>query len=252
MLYEKPAGHPDKLSTDRGRWPRAYPNTQKKFSQSKIYLAGFSWGSVVGLQLAQQYPEDYEAYVGIAQVINLKKGMKIGQLWLAQQAHAHQDSLSLATLKRIRSNDSTFCKPGLDCFMKQQEILSQYRGAVYNEASEKEVEKALAAAQDYQTYDWESAFVFSAQRLEKDMFATDFSNLKQLDLPVYLLLGRHDWNVPSVLAEDWLKRLQAPHKEVIWFDNSAHNLLEEEPKKFNKVMLEDVLHSARDTSNLQS
>ena len=39
----------------------------------------------------------------------------------------------------------------------------------------------------------------------------------RLEVPVYFLEGRHDVNAPPALAEDYLQKLEAPHKELIWF-----------------------------------
>jgi hypothetical protein len=35
---------------------------------------------------------------------------------------------------------------------------------------------------------------------------------------VYLMEGRYDRNAPPALAEQWLNKLQARHKELIWFE----------------------------------
>lgn len=43
-----------------------------------------------------------------------------------------------------------------------------------------------------------------------------------LDVPVYFLIGRHDINAPTVLTEQYYDLLQAPHKEIIWFEQSGH------------------------------
>ena len=40
----------------------------------------------------------------------------------------------------------------------------------------------------------------------------------ELKIPVYFLEGRHDYNVPSVLAEKYFNALKAPKKEFIWFE----------------------------------
>ena len=58
---------------------------------------------------------------------------------------------------------------------------------------------------------------------------------------MYFIAGRHDWNVPAVLVEEFVNKLQAPIKEIIWFENSGHGPLEEEPEKFNKVMIEKLI-----------
>ena len=56
-------------------------------------------------------------------------------------------------------------------------------------------------------------------------------------MPVYLLLGRHDINAPTVLAEDYMRVLQAPEKELIWFEHSGHSPWINEPEKFVREVL---------------
>lgn len=208
-----------------------------KYKKKKIFLAGFSWGSVVALTLAQKYPEDYFAYVGISQVINIPKGMTVTQDWLRERATAKQDLETLKTLSKLARKDSSLCNGSLSCFMVQYELLSKYHGAVFNPASDKEVEKAVTKYDDYKNYDWNKGFFYSATRLEKDMFGTDFTNLKKLSIPAYFIEGRHDWNVPAVLVDQFVSKLSAPKKKIVWFEKSGHGPLEEEPLKFNKTMI---------------
>ena len=62
----------------------------------------------------------------------------------------------------------------------------------------------------------------------------DFMNTaKTLDVPVYLTLGRHDFNCVHTLAEEWFEQLDAPEKRLIWFENSAHSPQWEESEKWN-------------------
>ena len=42
---------------------------KERFSKEKIYLMGFSGGSHIVLQAAKEHPEDYHAYIGMAQVV---------------------------------------------------------------------------------------------------------------------------------------------------------------------------------------
>lgn len=209
---------------------------KEKFGQNKIYLVGYSWGSIVGMNLAQKFPNDYQAYIGIAQVINMKKSMNISQKWLYDRAKEKGDKVTLQALEKLKKPTTDFCNGDLQCFIKQYELVTKYDGAIYNKDTNAENEKALTKYEDYKDYDWTKAFEFSAKNLEKDMFATDFRNVKELKLPVYFFLGRHDWNVSATLAAEFAKNLKAPKKKVIWFENSGHSLLEEEPQKFNKIM----------------
>jgi pimeloyl-ACP methyl ester carboxylesterase len=63
----------------------------------------------------------------------------------------------------------------------------------------------------------------------------------RLEVPVYFLEGRHDVNAPPEFAEDYLQRLEAPHKELIWFEHSGHSPWVDEAGKVVDVMVNKVL-----------
>jgi hypothetical protein len=64
---------------------------------------------------------------------------------------------------------------------------------------------------------------------------------RSFDVPMFFLLGRYDWHVPAVLAEQYFEMIEAPCKRLVWFEQSAHNPPFEEPEKFNQVLIEEVL-----------
>ena len=68
-------------------------------------------------------------------------------------------------------------------------------------------------------------------------------------VPVFFLLGRYDWQVPSILAERYFERIDAPLKRLVWFEHSAHNPPFEEPALFTETLV-DLLDSptAHDSS----
>ena len=70
-------------------------------------------------------------------------------------------------------------------------------------------------------------------------FLTEVTELK---VPVYLLLGHHDYNCSWELGEKWLKQLKAPQKELVWFENSAHSPQWEEPELWNKEFSRIILN----------
>ena len=49
----------------------------KKFSKQKLFLAGHSWGSIIGLNIAHQYPQYIEAYIGIGQIVHMKQNEEL-------------------------------------------------------------------------------------------------------------------------------------------------------------------------------
>ena len=101
----------------------------------------------------------------------MKRGMEISQEWLAQQAKEKGDKETLKTLEKLKNPSKDFCDGGLQCFIKQYELVMKYGGAIYNKDAEKESEIASTKYEDYKYYDWNAGFEFSAKNLEKDMFA---------------------------------------------------------------------------------
>lgn len=207
---------------------------KKKFKKDKIFLMGYSWGSIIGAKMAQQKPEDYHTYIGVAQFISKSRGMEIGHNWLREQvrkADAGEDLIKLDSLARPE-----FYPNRTERFFQHWLLLNKYRGAVYNQEAEEVVQKAMDHYDDYKGYDWFKAWRESSAFLEDDLHSTDLMALKQIQVPVYLIEGRHDWNVPAVLAKQWLDSLDSPRKKIIWFEKSGHGPLEEEPEKFNQTL----------------
>jgi proline iminopeptidase len=213
---------------------------KKQFGKQKIYLAGFSWGSIPGLMLAAKYPEDYAAYFGITQVIDLNKSIAISRQWIRKQARTQNDTVTLKILAQLDRGDTAICIRPIDCFLTQYGLLNKYGGALYSSEGEKAIAKAEIYYSDYQKYDWYKAFLYSAYRLEKDLFHTDLSYINQLKIPVYFIMGRHDWNLPTSITVAFAKKLAAPKKELIWLEHSGHEPSSEEPDRFNQIMIERV------------
>ncbi len=213
---------------------------KKKFHKEKIYLAGFSWGSVLGMHLITRYPEDYMAYFGISQIIDINRSITLSREWIKQQAEIKKDKKMLNLVKRLESKDTTLCKTPLDCFYKKYELLTQYGGAIYKKESEAKIKIAETKYEDYKNYDWLKGFLYSASRLGNAIFETNFTNITQLKVPVYFFVGRHDWSLPAIVTEDFFNKLSAPKKELIWFEQSGHECLEEEPANFNNAIIDRV------------
>jgi pimeloyl-ACP methyl ester carboxylesterase len=63
------------------------------------------------------------------------------------------------------------------------------------------------------------------------------SALPRIDVPVIMAQGRHDQVAPGAAAQRYAGLLQAPGKQLVWFENSAHTPHLEEPGKFRHLLL---------------
>jgi len=61
--------------------------------------------------------------------------------------------------------------------------------------------------------------------------------LPRIDVPVVMAQGRLDQVAPGDAAERYVSSLQAPSKELVWFEHSAHTPHLEEPDKFRGLLM---------------
>jgi pimeloyl-ACP methyl ester carboxylesterase len=70
-------------------------------------------------------------------------------------------------------------------------------------------------------------------------------------VPFFIFNGRHDMNTPAELVQDWFDAIEAPRKELIWFENSGHNPMGDEPVKFKRLLRERLTEIAEaETGNV--
>jgi pimeloyl-ACP methyl ester carboxylesterase len=57
-----------------------------------------------------------------------------------------------------------------------------------------------------------------------------------LQVPVFIVIGRHDYVIDPRTSIAYFDMLTAPSKKLLWFEESAHEPPFEEPAKFNATM----------------
>jgi pimeloyl-ACP methyl ester carboxylesterase len=62
-------------------------------------------------------------------------------------------------------------------------------------------------------------------------------DVPELSVPVFFFVGRHDYTTPFELAAAHFESMKAPHKKLVWFENSAHMHNLEEPEKFQQELI---------------
>ena len=83
--------------------------------------------------------------------------------------------------------------------------------------------------------------VFSLKHLWPQLMASHLrADVPGLKMPVFFLLGRLDMQVAAPVSAAYFDALEAPHKELIWFEESGHMVPFEDPERFNRVMIDTV------------
>ena len=218
---------------------------EARFHQPKITLAGHSWGSAISVLAVQRRPDLFNAYIGIGQVSDMVQGEQLSWEWALQQAKAANDQRSV---KQLMAGPPPYSGEGWRAkFLTERRILGKYGGEFHARkiGAFGVVLKNLIFSTEYTLVDRINFFRGIFHSLE--LLMPEFFNVNlvrqapQLAVPVYFMLGRHDYEVPSLLAEKYFAELKAPKKSLFWFENSAHMPNTEERDRFNDILLHSVL-----------
>jgi pimeloyl-ACP methyl ester carboxylesterase len=205
----------------------------RRFGQKKLFLVGHSWGSIIGIYLAAKRPDLLWAYTGIGQVADMARGEKLSYQFTLDEA------LRTGNRKAIRELDNTGPPPyaSLKPAGIQRKWLAKFGGAVMNGTTLGMVLKNITA-RDLGLFGLVNLIrgaVFSLKHLEEQQNKVDLMNeIQEINAPVFFCSGRRDYNVPFELSAEYMEKLRAPYKELVWFERSAHAPNFEEPDEFNR------------------
>ena len=212
-----------------------------KFHKDKIYIAGHSWGSVLGTLLVQKRPESIAAYIGIGQVVHGSENERLSYEFVLNEAKRRGDARALKNLARIGAPVNGRYRSMKDMTV-QRNLMTKYGGGEYKGKSSiwmsmilplvKSPEYGLFALPRYAR----GAFYCLGQLWDEVVSLDFFTAVPELKVPVCLTIGRHDKNTPVELSLKWFESLKAPHKEWVWFEESAHSPYKEEPEKWGRTV----------------
>ncbi len=210
-----------------------------RFGQSRIYLVGHSWGTYLGMLAAHERPDLFAAYVGTGQMAADADRVRAARnIFFLEEARRRRD---VEMIRRLQSGDEL-----------TEDDLFRYGAELRGAESFWPILMLGLRAPEYTLRDVMNVPKGSSQLLKTmryDVVKGPLDrNLLEFKIPVYFLLGRHDWNEPSVLAAAYLRRIRAPLKGLLWFENAAHFPFLEEPDRFHGAMLSinNAVGSVRD------
>jgi pimeloyl-ACP methyl ester carboxylesterase len=217
---------------------------KQRFHKQKIYLLGHSWGTVLGVRLVQQYPEDFHAFVSVSQMVHIIENERLSFRFTLEEAEKDSNQEAITQLKAIESGYLDEDGPNLQELQVQRRWLLYYGGAVYGQRDYSQLFAGIKPRERHLLVDSLAAAgePFSIISLWPDLLQVNFlEKMPRLEVPVHFLVGRHDYNTPAVLTEQYYQLLQAPYKTLTWFEESAHMVPFEEPEKFNAVLVNKLL-----------
>jgi proline iminopeptidase len=214
----------------------------KRYGKRKVIVLGHSWGSVVGLSVAAKRPDLLHAYVGFGQVIDFRENERRGYAWTLAEARRRGNADAVRELEAIApypgDGPLDLEKTGIE---RKWNI--EFGGlAAYREDANFYF-RAPRLSPEYTPEDrkaWDAGSALTMKSMWPQLADISYASLARVDVPVVMFVGRHDWTTPSSVTEEWLARVRAPAKKLVWFEHSAHLMMIEEPGRTLLHLVEDV------------
>ena len=216
-----------------------------RFDKDKVVLLGHSWGTVLGTIYTSRHPDKVSAYAGVAQVADVPEGRRLSYKFAVSEAIKRGNSGAVSELETIGPPPYD----SVDERLATGKWVEQFGGMFHADLSTGKLIWAALNTDEAGVVDlvkFGKGNRFSLVQLEDEISKLSLSkHYRSFKVPIFFLLGRHDRHVSAALAEQYFDMIDAPYKRLIWFEQSAHNPHFEEPEKFNKVLIEEVLPISR-------
>ena len=215
---------------------------KKRFSKEKIYIMGFSGGSHIALKAAQQYPGDYYAYIGMAQVVtDSDERTKLMYDYMKEVFTERDDKASLKKLEKyveITDNNVKMTANWADFVY----LLHKAGGGTIKDESEFEgIVLPVIFCKCYtvrEKINYVKAMkMYRTTPLNAELAGFDYrNNIPSLDIPAFFISGEYDYNCPWDLVMDYEIKLDAPDKGFYLIPDAAHSPLWENPDKVCEIL----------------
>jgi len=208
---------------------------RKEFGKHKVFVLAHSAGTYVGLQLATHHPDWLYAYIGVGQMADMPESERRGWAFAMDQARAAGNAQAVRELQSI----APYFAPGhpsplKDLYLERKWV--GYFGGVMAYRHDNDADSDLVKlSPDYSREELRHIYdgnEFAERFLLADLIDGDWSVMRRFGCPMFLFEGRHDYNASSEVAHEWFEKVEAPAKQFVWFEDSAHMPMTEEPGKF--------------------
>jgi pimeloyl-ACP methyl ester carboxylesterase len=195
---------------------------RRHLRKGKILLLGHSWGSILGIHMIAKRPGLFAAYVGTAQVVNLRRQLEAGYLKLRERAAGSgkaESELSAIGSPPWRDDEAyrtvNVWANALDAPSKvSSDVCAPERRVpppAYIQAGAQFSSRLLSEA---------------IGKEDLETWATHFA------LPVFFIQGRDDVLTTTSVVETYVERIEAPSKALIELPGSGHLAIFRDPDAF--------------------
>ncbi len=235
----------DRMKADAVELTRALA---RELGQRKILLLGHSWGTILGIPVAQEHPELFCGFVGTGVVINIQENERVGYGHTLDEARRRRDSAAVRELEGIAPYPEATRKASKEMILRKWQVAYGFARAKYRTLKAAERGRLLNALTS-PVYRLRDLRVFWSPEWTNHAYDKVGAYLMRHDartwgltfpIPLFFFVGQDDWQTPGVVAKAYLDEVKAPFKEFQYVAGAAHATPVEQPGAFAKLMLQHV------------
>jgi pimeloyl-ACP methyl ester carboxylesterase len=215
----------------------------RHLNKKKVIIVGGSWGSILGIYLAHGRPDLFYSYVGMAQLVNMRKNQSASYARVLELARASGDQEAITELSKIGSppwNSDSLSK--WHVFRKWELAYQAKRvtappalGKISPAYASPEERAQWAAADDY------SGIHFFGLTLSGPLEDVDLPALGlTFAIPIFVLQGQEDLVALPELAKAYFDSIKAPRKQFYLVAGTGHEPSAPQLDLTLKVLVEQV------------
>ena len=190
---------------------------RKELKQDKIYLLGSSWGNVLGFYIVKHHPELLHAYFASNPVVSQLESEK--ELLQTLKEHFKDNAVASEELNSVNFP-----------FTSDESMFYLRKWLFYKDG------KQFATSEGFKTgfLQWSKTW----SPVWNEVMHIDLpKTLQSVDCPVYFFVGKNDIQTSTRITQAYFEALQAPRKGLFLFEQSGHQIHQDEPVKFQEAII---------------
>jgi pimeloyl-ACP methyl ester carboxylesterase len=204
---------------------------RNRYGKRKIYLLGFSFGSILGLRIALQHPDWLYGYIGVGQVVNSDRNEVVGYGETLAKAKAVHNRAAIEALESIAPYPNPHGPTPLSKIAIERGWDVALGGMLYGRTKD-DAAAIWRLSPDYSPYDVQSAQLgelSSAEILVPQIEHVDFDADRVFKCPVFFFAGVDDRTTPETIVAAYYKTIHAPVKKFFLIEHASHYVVTEAP-----------------------
>ena len=215
---------------------------KERFGQEKIYIMGFSGGTHIALREAVRHPENYHAYIGMAQCVTDSE--ENDTIMYEFMKNVFEERNDRSRLKKLEDAVTHLDSGNIKCkdWYVYVDLLHDAGGGTILGKSEFDgITWPILTCKCY-TLNEKINYVkgmkmYRRSKLAEELDGFDYrKSITEIKIPAFFISGEKDYNCPWELVQDYCGKIKAPKKGFYKIEHSAHSPLWENPEDSCKVM----------------